>query len=616
MIKLSMSPAWLASLLLACVTFIYLPGLSGDFLFDDYPNIVNNPRVHATALNAQSLALAAKAYEPGMIGRPLATISFAIDYRIGGRDAQAFKISSLIVHLVNALLVYTLLLRLFALPRLTAPRLGPLAAFSVALIWAIHPLQISTVLYIVQRMEMLSLTFVLLGLLAYLRGRRLQIDGQPGWAWLIGSGLLAALGLLSKENAILFPFFTLALELTVLRFDAKQIDTQKLLKRLYGSGLAIVLAGFALFVVPHYAAPGTLDFRGFSVSERLLTQLRVLPLYLHQIVLPLPGNMPFYYDNYSVSTSLFTPVSTLAGAVLIAGLLAAAFTLRKRLPLLALGILIFFSAHLLTSNVLPLELVYEHRNYFALLGVLLAATDLIRRLPTNDGPAIIRLGVGVVIVGLAALAVLRAATWGDPVLLAKDLTERNPASPRASNDLATLYGGIANNDPTSPYFDLAIAEYKRGSLLPGSTPLPEQGLILLTALTDRQVPDEVWDRLIEKLRLLPIGPETQMAVIGLVSQRSEDIVLDDVKLATAYSILVQRQRQPSRVLAMLGEHAIKYLGNGELANRLFETAVEQSINNRTFVENLAAVLRRDGHAEQATHVVDRARQLGIAVDLP
>ena len=58
-------------------------------------------------------------------------------------------------------------------------------------------------------------------------------------------------------------------------------------------------------------------------------------------------------------------------------LVAAAFALRHRLPMFSLGLFWFLGAHLLTSSVLPLELVFEHRNYFALLGVLLAIAELV-----------------------------------------------------------------------------------------------------------------------------------------------------------------------------------------------------------------------------------------------
>ncbi len=235
-------PIFLYPFLLIITALAYWPGLSGDFLFDDFPNIVTNSAIHAETINLDTLQRAAKAFQPGtLIGRPLATISFAIDYSLGGKNPWGYKLVSLLVHLTNVLLIFTLARRLLALPRTGAPW-STAAAFTIAVFWAIHPLQVSSVLYIVQRMETLALTFVLLALLAYLRGRLQQRDGMRGWPWLVASGVLASIGLLSKETAVLFPVYTLALELTVLRFEAKSLRATYTLQWIYGIGVILALA--------------------------------------------------------------------------------------------------------------------------------------------------------------------------------------------------------------------------------------------------------------------------------------------------------------------------------------------------------------------------------------
>ena len=180
-------PIFLYAFLLIITALIYWPGLSGDFLFDDFPNIVTNPAVHAETINLDTLQQAAKAYEPGIVvGRPLATISFAIDYSLGGKNPWGYKLVNLLIHLIDSLLIFTLTRRLLALPRAGAPW-SSTAAFAIALLWAVHPLQVSAIFYIVQRMETLALTFILLALLAYLRGRLRQRDGMRGWPWLVAS---------------------------------------------------------------------------------------------------------------------------------------------------------------------------------------------------------------------------------------------------------------------------------------------------------------------------------------------------------------------------------------------------------------------------------------------
>lgn len=601
----------LAVLLLLISTAVYWPGLSGDFIFDDYPNIVTNKRVHAESLDWQTFKRAVAGYEPGEMGRPVATVSFAANYYLGEKAPWGYKFAGLCIHLLNAVLVFLLLLRLFRLPRLATDAWPALAAFAIALLWAIHPLQVSSVLYVVQRMETLSLTFVLLALLAYLRGRVAQQAGRRGWPWLVVSALMAGIGLLSKETAVLFPVYALALEFTLLGFEAAQPRTRRFLKLAYALGAAVGLVAFVAVVMPPYLAADAFNGRDFNLYERLLTQLRVLPMYLMQMVAPLPGSMTFYYDAYPKSTGWLHPATTLLGGLFLLVLLVGAWLLRKRMPLVALGIFWFFCAHLLTSNVFNLELVFEHRNYFALLGVLLVLADLVRRIPMQDGPALKRFAVGIVLVAFGFLCVLRAATWGEPLHLASDLVAKNPQSARASSDLATLYVGMSGSNPNSPFFDFGRREFERGSLLPNASPLPEQGLILMAATTHLPVKDEWWNRLIHKIETQPISPQQTAAVTGLLGQRYAGVVMDDRRLSQACQTLLARPGQPAHLYAQFGDYALNYLHDDTLADRMFVIAIERSHSDKEYADRLLKNLVMDGHQRQAKLVYERGVALGL-----
>lgn len=605
------SHAWPWLIALALLTLaVFWPALGGDFIFDDYPNIVTNTRVHAEQLDLASLERAASAYEPGSYGRPLATISFAIDYAIGGKDPWGYKFSSLLVHLANALLVFVLLRRLLAFdPR--ASMHGTATCFVIALAWATHPLQVSAVMYIVQRMETLSLTFVLLALLAYLRGRNMQIAGRRGWPWLVACVPLVALGLLSKETAALFPAYCLALELTVLGFAARSTGTARRWRWAYAAGCVAGALVFFLLVVPAFATPEAYELRDFTLAERLLTQLRVLPMYLQWILLPLPRTLIFYYDAFPVSHGLLDPATTLLGGLFLAVLLGLALWLRRRAPIFALGVLWFFASHLITSSVIPLELVFEHRNYFALLGVLLALADLVARIPASDDPRFKRMVIGTAMVFVLFMTTLRSATWGDPLLLATDLVKLNPQSPRASSDLATLYAGMSDSNPDSPFFSFAMAEFERGSRLPNSSPLPEQGLILMAATTGGEAKDAWWESLVEKLRTRPIGPQEMMAVTGLLKQRYEGIPLDDRRLTQAYGTMLSRREMPAQLHAQFGDYALVYLGDEILADRMFVETVERSMGDAEYVMRVARSLAADGYPRQTRVMLARALELGM-----
>src|SRR5690606_27158295 len=144
---------------------------------------------------------------------------------------------------------------------------------------------------------------------------------------------------------------------------------------------------------------------------------------------------------------------------------------------------------------------------------------LVRRIPLRDGPALKQVAIVAIIVGFGSLGALRAATWGDSLNLAMAHVSKNQESARASNDLAEQYMAMADGSANSPFYTMAIHEFERGSRLPNSSPLPEQGLILLAASADQPSHDVWWDSLIAKLHTRPLGPQEQGTVAGLIKHR-------------------------------------------------------------------------------------------------
>jgi hypothetical protein len=601
----------LALLMLALlVTLVYWGGLHGPFLFDDFPALVDNARIHVKAGDWPALWRAATSFDPGGTGRQLAMASFGLNHMLGGLDPWGWKLGGLLVHLLNTMLVYLLCARVLRLAGVGA-WLHP-SAWAIALLWAVHPLQVSTVLYVVQRMETLSLTFVLMALLAYLRGRAMQIEGRCGWPWLLACVPLLLLALGSKETALLLPAYTLALELTLLQFGGATLGQRRFWRWGYGAGVAVAAILFACVVVPHYAAAEAYAIRDFSALERVLTQLRVLPLYLGQMVLPLPGTMTFYYDDMQASHALLSPLSTLWGGLLLLGLLLLAFLLRRRAPLFALGVLWFFAAHLITSNVIALELVFEHRNYFALLGVLLALADLVRRLPVKDGPAIKVAAIVAVVAGVGFLGAVRSAVWGEGLLLSTELAAINPQSPRAAHELGVRYYEMADGSADSPFFSFAVREFERESQLPNASVLAEQSLILMHAGRGLPVNPQWWSRLHERLRNRPITPETTGALFGLLNNRLKGVALDDAALGDAFLLMFDKVVMPPYSYVQVAAHARDYRHDPDLEMRLLAIAVEQSKGHPGYVTRMAEGLRKDGHVVQADFVLAKAKTAGMA----
>jgi len=193
-----------------CLLWHIGPALGG-FYFDDMVHIVLNPFAHPARFDWISLSSAANSSNSGPTGRPLAMLSFAFDYLWHGSNPAAMKAINVAIHALNGFLLYRLLLRL--LPPLWPGEPRKLAWLCAAL-WLLHPLQVSSVLYIVQRMTLLSATLMLLGLIGYVRERQKQ---RLATAWLY-LALATAIGMLAKENALLTPVYAFLIEVGILRF--------------------------------------------------------------------------------------------------------------------------------------------------------------------------------------------------------------------------------------------------------------------------------------------------------------------------------------------------------------------------------------------------------------
>jgi len=192
-------------------------------------------------------------------------------------------------------------------------------------------------------MQTLVTLFMLLALWAYLTMRKAQMEGGRSRKYGLLVALFWALGLACKEDAVLFPAYALAVELTVLRFTAKSPRLARGLRNGYAAMTVLAGALFVLLILPRFWHWGPYPFREFSSVERLLTQGPVLFLYLQQILLPLPASMPFYYDNFRISHGLLDPPVTLFAWCCLVGLMVWAWRWRRDRPIFALGVFLFFS---------------------------------------------------------------------------------------------------------------------------------------------------------------------------------------------------------------------------------------------------------------------------------
>lgn len=589
---------WLLASL--CALFggaLLLPGLGGGFVLDDPPTITENAAVTITTLDAASLVQAASGFVAGGGSRALPMLTFALNYWWNGPDPAAFKAVNIAIHALTTLslaVFFRLLLTSAGWPSQRTALVAP----ALALAWAIHPLQVSSVLYVVQRMQTLGTLFLVLALWAYLKMRLAQIDGARSRTYGMLAGLCWALALACKEDSVLLPAYTLALELTVLRFRSMQPELAQRLRRGYLLACAAAALVFLFFVLPHYWSWEHYRYRDFSSSERLLTQARVLAMYLGQILWPLPSHLPFYYDDLQPSRGLLQPWTTLPSLLLVVGLLGLAWFLRRRRPLFALGIFLFFAGHAVSSNVIGLELAFEHRNHFPLIGAVLAIGDLLvaasNRLCPNA--RILASACVVILVALGLCTWQRAEAWGSPLGFARYSARIAPHSERALGTLCSTTFDLSTGKPGTSFFDEALAACNQGANLSvGASALTS--LVLLKTI-DGSVRHADWDRLFQRMRHAPMSPSNIGVAWHLVRYSNGDSRIDTRNVIAITDIVSERAGFRPTEHAALGYYALKNRQDAA-AYRYFAQAILESPPRSALPAALISDLKAEGHADLA-----------------
>jgi tetratricopeptide (TPR) repeat protein len=468
-------------LLLAVAFAIYIPGLKGPFLLDDRENITVPPALRMTALTLPGVRDAMFSWGESTPHRGLARLSFALNYYFaGGRfDVFAFKLTNVVIHVINGLLIYwlsVLLLRRYAgVARSASTQAGWSAMQSylpllVAALWVLHPIQLTSVLYVVQRMTSMAAFFVLAGLLAFVVGR---VRLESGRAWglaLMLAGLAGGVGLgyLCKQNAVLLPFYAFLVELFFFRREALPAGARRRLYGFYGLTVGLpVLAGLLGLVFAWDLIAQGYAHRDFTPFERLLTESRVLFFYLGLLLLPHIRAFGLYHDDIAVSTGWLEPWTTLPSVLawlVLAGL--ALWGIRRR-ALWSFALLWYLVGHSLESSLVGLELVFEHRNYLPSFGILFAAAyylvNGINRLA--DSRRLVYPLAGLLIMVLAFTTFTRAGVWADRYTVIEFSLRNHPNSSRTHGEYAVTNAQSSNNVELSYKHWARAAELNSSSVL-------------------------------------------------------------------------------------------------------------------------------------------------------
>jgi hypothetical protein len=626
---------WLLLGFLSITTAVYWAGLSGYWLFDDYPNIVDNHGVQPHTTSVSSLVNAALSSPSSDFKRPLASLSFAANYLASGLNPWSWKLTNLIIHLLNGLLAFVLARKLLAatsasgktessteaIPTPTQQQTDILAAL-IAGGWLLLPINVTAVLYVVQRMESMANLFVLLGLVGYVAGRQSMLrNKRHDWHGLLlcvsSLGTATAVGLLAKETAVMLPLYAVLIEWIVFGFQGNNDRKDWRILSLFVVILLLPMIVGLAWLIPGLLSPATWATRDFTMATRLLSEARIVVDYLAWTVLPTPHALSFYHDDFRVSTSLLQPWTTLACILVLTALCMAIFTLRKRQPLAILGLALFLGCQLLTATIIPLELIFEHRNYFASFGLMLAIIPLLAPFGHRmfDGPRF-TLARSVLLGGLLLLwagqTLVTSIEWSNPISLAESLAARRPTSPRAQYELGRTYIIYSKYDPASPFTKLAYAPLERSATLPDASILPEQALIFMNARMQLPAKDAWWDSLIGKLKAHKPGIQDESSLAALTQCVRDNLCdLPVNRMMAAFMAALSHPDPDARLLANYGDYCWNVLGDHALGLRMAEESVTADPSEPVYRITQIRMLAAMGRYNEARVALQRLRLLNF-----
>lgn len=440
------------------VTILYSGTLDAPFVFDDIPNIKENPFIRLTDFKLDKLSDVV--FKIPASNRPVANISFAINYYFGEYDVLGYHVVNILIHIINGILVYllisTLLTQVSELPTRQTARFNtdliPVAPLFAALLFVSHPVQTQSVTYVVQRMTSLAVMFSLLSLVLYTQGR-LRHTGLKRGAFFTLCFISWVIALGAKEIAAPMPVLIFLYEW----YFFQDMEVQWLRRNIkYVIGLALIFGFLGLIYLgdnPVDRVSSGYAARDFTMSERVLTQFRVVVFYMSLLLFPHPSRLNLIH-HIPISQSLLEPITTLFSFFVILGMALFAVYVRRRHRLISFGILWFLITLALESSILSLDIIFEHRLYLPSVGFSILASCLFSSVLPKGRRATIIISMGIILF-LCAGTYVRNKIWTTPLTLWTDVLSKNPSSFKAHTNLGKVLA-------RKGFIDEAIEQYRAG----------------------------------------------------------------------------------------------------------------------------------------------------------
>ena len=411
---------------------IYSNCFNCSFQFDDKHNIIENEAI-------KSLSNIKAMWEINH-SRFIAFYSFALNYKIGQLNVWGYHFVNVIIHLINACLIFWMTQLLFLSPGLknnTLTRHASSIALLTALFFVSHPLATGAVTYIVQRMASMVALFYFLSVALFMKAR---LTNEKRKYWLFACSFLAALfAIHSKENAYTLPLAILLIEMFF--FNENKITIKFNYKILL---LVLGFLGMIVFVLFNFSfsifkplPPTTFNTFTITPTNYFFTQLSVIVKYIQLLFIPIHQNIDY---DFPLSNSLFE-IPTMINGILLLSLLVLSIYLYNRNRIFSFGILWFFLTISIESSFIPIsDIVFEHRTYLPSFGFfIILASGIYHFLWYKYKNMAILLFV-LIIGSNAVLAHQRNNVWKDEFTLWSDAILNSPHKARPYINRGYAYG--------------------------------------------------------------------------------------------------------------------------------------------------------------------------------